>query len=228
MELYQAYADYQDIMNLTENLIATIAEKVFATTTFLYNDTQIHFNTGWQRRSMLSLIHDVTTIDFSVLDQSHAFTAAQTLKLAVKPTMKWGEIVELVFGECVEKTLIQPTHVTELPLDISPLAKVHPHDGRLTERFESFVYGMEIANGFSELTDPIDQRQRFESQVSARESGNDEAHAMDDDFITALEYGMPPTGGLGIGIDRLVMFLTNAASIRDVIAFPTLRKKIDG
>lgn len=225
MELYQSYVDYQQIMNLTETLIESVAHKVFGTTTFTYNDTEIHFNKGWQRRSMLSLVHDVTGIDFNTLDQAQAFKAAQELNLPVKPTMKWGEIIEVAFGERAEKTLIQPTHVTELPLDISPLAKIHTTDNRLTERFESFVYGMEIANGFSELTDPIDQRHRFETQVAARESGNDEAHEMDEDFVTALEYGMPPTGGLGIGIDRLVMFLTNAASIRDVIAFPTLRKR---
>lgn len=225
MELYQAYVGYREIMDLTETLIESVAQKVFGTTIFMYNDTEIHFHKGWQRRSMLSLVHDVTGVNFNTLDQAQAYKAAQELNLPVKPTMKWGEIVEVAFGERAEKTLIQPTHVTELPLDISPLAKVHPDDDRLTERFESFVYGMEIANGFSELTDPIDQRQRFETQVTARESGNDEAHAMDEDFVTALEYGMPPTGGLGIGIDRLVMFLTNAASIRDVIAFPTLRKR---
>jgi lysyl-tRNA synthetase class 2 len=194
----------------------------------MYNDTEINFNKGWPRLSMLSLVHKATGIDFSALNEEEARNAAKSLHLPMTRPLKWGEVVELAFGEKVEKTLIQPTHVTELPLDISPLAKVHPQDPRLTERFESFVYGMEIANGFSELSDPIDQRGRFKAQVAAKDAGNDEAHNMDEDFIASLEYGMPPTGGLGVGIDRLVMFLTNSPSIRDVIAFPTMRKQMSG
>jgi lysyl-tRNA synthetase class 2 len=225
MELYQAYADYHHIMDLTEELIATVAQRVFGTTRFLFGETELNFTAPWPRRSMLGLVHETTQIDFGKLDEEQARNAVQSLGLSLDRPLKWGEAVELAFAEKVEKNLIQPIHVTELPLDISPLAKTHPQDARLTERFETFVCGMEMANGFSELADPIDQRARFEAQAAAKARGHEESHAMDDDFITALEYGLPPTGGLGIGIDRLVMFLTNAPSIRDVIAFPTMRHK---
>lgn len=225
IELYQAYADGDTMMQLTENVVESIARTLFDKTEFEYAERTLNFAGPWRRVPMLAIVKEVTGLDFSVLDGEGARAAVKSLGLAVKKDTLWGECLEIVFGERVESTLIQPTFVTEFPLDISPLAKGHGVDPRLTERFEVFVNGIELANGFSELSDPIDQRARFEAQMRARDAGNDEAHKMDEDFITALEYGMPPTGGLGIGIDRLVMFLTNAPSIRDVIAFPTMRPR---
>lgn len=225
IELYQAYADGDTMMKLTESVVESIARTLFDKTEFEYGERTLNFAGPWRRVPMLDLVKDVTGVDFSVLDAQGARAAVKSLGLPVKDDTLWGECLEIVFGERVESTLIQPTFVTEFPLDISPLAKGHSVDPRLTERFEVFVNGIELANGFSELSDPIDQRARFEAQMKARDAGNDEAHKMDEDFITALEYGMPPTGGLGIGIDRLVMFLTNAPSIRDVIAFPTMRPR---
>jgi lysyl-tRNA synthetase class 2 len=226
LELYQAYADYHDMMALIENLFAYVAQKVFGTLEFTYEEVQIDLKSPWKRRSMLELVKDATNVDFDQFKTAkEAATAAKSLGVFVENSASWGKIVETVFGEKVEQTLIQPTHVTDLPLDISPLAKVHRHNPRLTERFETYINRRELANAFSELTDPVDQRERFEAQVKDRESGDDEAHHMDHDFITALEYGLPPTGGLGIGIDRMVMLLTNASSIRDVISFPTMKPK---
>ena len=225
IELYAAYEDGASMMALTENLVSSTASTLFGKTSFEYAGQVLEFAAPWRRVPMLQAVKDVVGIDFNPLDREGAVAAAKGLGLKVKDDALWGEALEIVFAEKVEHTLIQPTFVTEFPLDISPLAKVHPHDPRLTERFEVFVNGIELANGFSELSDPIDQRARFEAQMAARAGGNDEAHQMEEDFVTALEYGMPPTGGLGIGIDRLVMFLTGAPSIRDVIAFPTMRPK---
>jgi len=226
VELYWAYADYRDVMSLTEELVAHIAEQVFGQTTLPFGDHNINFAAPWHKQSMCSLVQQHTGIDFLTITSAEAAQqAAVSLGIYVKKTDTWGKVVESVFGEKVEMHLIQPTHVTDLPLDISPLAKKHAHDPRLTERFETYINGWEIANGFSELNDPIDQRKRFEQQIANRAAGDDEAHAMDHDFITALEHGLPPTGGLGIGIDRLVMLLTNSPSIRDVIAFPTMRNR---
>ena len=225
IELYAAYEDGASMMALTENLVSSTAQTLFDKTAFDYAGQSLEFAAPWRRVPMLQAVKDAVGIDFGTLDAAGAVAAAKGLGLKVKDGALWGEALEVVFAEKVEHTLIQPTFVTEFPLDISPLAKVHPDDGRLTERFEVFVNGIELANGFSELSDPIDQRARFEAQMAARAGGNDEAHQMDEDFVTALEYGMPPTGGLGIGIDRLVMFLTGAPSIRDVIAFPTMRPK---
>lgn len=227
VELYQAYADYNDIMNLTESMIAHVAEKVLGKTTVVFNEeTTLEFKAPWRRASMCGLIQGETGVDFNAIPTGdEAIIAAKELGVSVKPGTPWGKVVEAVFEEKVEASLIQPTHVTELPLDISPLAKKHPTDPRLTERFETYVNGWEIANGFSELNDPLDQRKRFEAQAVDKEGGDDEAHAMDEDFITALEYGLPPTGGLGVGIDRLTMLLTASPSIRDVIAFPAMKKK---
>lgn len=225
LELYEAYANGDDMMAIAEALISGAAEAVFGQLTFPYGDQELTFSAPWRRAPMLSLIQDLTGIDMSQMTTEEAHRAAKGLGLSLDPALKWGYVVEEVFAEKVEPTLIQPTFVTEFPRDISPLAKVHPDNDRLTERFELFVNGIELANGFSELTDPLDQRARFEEQVAAKEAGDEEAHEMDEDFLTALEYGMPPTGGLGIGIDRLVMFLTNSLSIRDVIAFPTMKPK---
>lgn len=223
IELYQAYVGYDDIMKLTENLIESIALSVFGTTDFTYGDHTISFKAPWPRVTMAQSVLDATGVDFLSLTQTEAVNAAKKLGITIESSALWGQALEKTFAEKVEQTLIQPTHVTEHPIEISPLAKKHPEDNRLTERFESFVCRMELANGFSELSDPIDQRYRFEAQMTAKDQGDEEAHTMDHDYVTALEYGLPPTGGLGIGIDRLVMFLSNAPSIRDVIAFPTMR-----
>jgi lysyl-tRNA synthetase class 2 len=226
VELYWAYADYHDMMTLTEHAISTIALEVFHTQEITFDKHVLNFKTPWPRQSMCGLVRERTGIDFLKIDSvDEARAAAKKADVFVENGATWGKIVAAVFEARVEETLIQPTHITELPLDISPLAKKHPNDPRLTERFETFVNGWEIANGFSELNDPLDQRYRFEQQLVDREKGDEEAHAMDEDFITALEYGLPPTAGLGIGIDRLTMLLTNSPSIRDVIAFPTMRFK---
>ena len=227
VELYQLFADYTDMMTLTEQLIQYVAQKVLGTTVVTYNGIEIDLASPWARKSMVDLVTEKTGVDFSKIHTiDEAREAAKKIGgVPLKGKDSWGKVVESVFAEKVEPSLIQPTHVTDHPLDISPLAKAHRTDPRLTERFESYINAWEMANAFSELTDPIDQRQRFEAQVSERESGDDEAHLMDSDFVTALEHGLPPTGGLGIGIDRLVMILTDAQSIRDVIAFPTMKPK---
>ena len=224
VELYQAFADYNDVMAITEQMISKVATQVLGTTDVEFGDHTLSFKAPFKRRSMCGLIEDETGVDFNAIDtDDEAREVAKKHGVHVDKGTSWGKVVEAMFEEHVEPKLIQPTHVTELPLDISPLAKKHPNDPRLTERFETFVNGWEIANGFSELNDPIDQRKRFEAQVANKESGDDEAHEMDEDFITALEYGLPPTGGLGVGIDRLTMLLTASPSIRDVIAFPAMK-----
>ena len=227
VELYQTLSDYHDMMNLTEELIQHVAQKVLGTTVVTYNGINIDLSSPWPRKSMVSLVEEETGVDFSQFQTSdEARKAAEKIGgIPLKGKDTWGKIVEAVFGEKVEHKLVQPIHVTDHPLDISPLAKVHRTNPRLTERFESYINAWEIANAFSELTDPVDQKERFEAQTQEREGGDDEAHPMDQDFITALEHGLPPTGGLGIGIDRLVMVLTDAPSIRDVIAFPTMKPK---
>lgn len=225
IELYEAYADYNDMMDLTEALVSFVAEALHGTCVLPYGDHTIDFCPTWRRAPMTTLVQEKTGVDFLSLDLDGAREAAKKLHVAIEPHMKWGHVVEAVFATYVEADLIQPTHVTDIPLDISPLAKIHPTDPRLTERFETYVNTWEIANAFSELNDPVDQRARFEAQMAEREQGDDEAQPMDEDFVTALEYGMPPTGGLGIGIDRLVMLLTGAQTIREVIAFPTMRQK---
>ena len=225
LEVYRAYADYTDMMGLAERLIEGAVKATHnGETKIKYGEHEIEFKTPWPRKPMLSLVKDVTGIDFAaVKTASEAAAAAEKIGVTVKPGAQWGEVVQEVFGEKVEATLIQPVHVTDIPKDMMPLAKTHPKDPRLTESFEAYINGWEIGPAFSELNDPFDQLERFKKQVEARERGNDEAHHLDADFVEALEYGMPPTGGLGIGIDRLAMLLTNSPSIRDVIAFPTLR-----
>ncbi len=226
IELYEAYADYKDIMKLTEELIAHIAQEVLGTTKINYQGHEVNLAPAWRRVSMVDAIQEVTGVDFSAhMSDEEAHRLAKEHKVPVEPHMTFGHIVNQFFEVFVEETLIQPTFIYGHPLEISPLAKKNPEDPRFTDRFELFIVAREHANAFTELNDPIDQRERFEAQLLEREQGNDEAHEMDDDFIRALEYGMPPTGGLGIGIDRLVMLLTNAPSIRDVLLFPLMRER---
>lgn len=226
IELYEAYADYNDIMNLTENMIAHIAQEVLGTTKIQYQNHEVDLTPQWRRVSMVDAVKEVTGVDFSAqMTDEEAHRIAKEHNVKVEPHFTFGHILNAFFEEFVEETLIQPTFVTGHPVEISPLAKKNDKDPRFTDRFELFIVAREHANAFSELNDPIDQRQRFEAQLEEREHGNDEAHEMDDDFIRALEYGMPPTGGLGIGVDRLVMLLTNAPSIRDVLLFPHMRER---
>jgi len=226
IELYEAYADYKDIMALTENLIAHIAQEVLGTTTITYQGTEVNLAPPWRRVTMVDLVKEVTGVDFNAeMTDEEAHALAKAHNVEVEPHMTFGHIVNAFFETFCEHTLIQPTFVTGHPVAISPLAKKSDADPRFTDRFELFIVAREHANAFTELNDPIDQRERFEAQLVEREHGNDEAHEMDEDFIRALEYGMPPTGGLGIGIDRLVMLLTDAPSIRDVLLFPLMRER---
>jgi len=226
IELYEAYADYQDIMELTENLVAHVAQEVLGTTTVQYGEYEIDLKPQWKRLHMVDAIKEYTGVDFwNVTSTEEAKQLAKENGIAYKETMEYGHIVNEFFEQKVEEKLIQPTFIFGHPVEISPLAKKNPDDPRFTDRFELFIVAREHANAFTELNDPIDQRERFEAQLVEREQGNDEAHDMDEDFVEALEYGMPPTGGLGIGIDRLVMLLTNSASIRDVLLFPQMRHK---
>lgn len=224
IELYEAYADFEDIMELTENLIAHIAEEVLGTTTITYGEHEIDLKPKWQRLHMVDAIKEYVGVDFwKQMSDEEAKQLAKEHGVEIKDTMTYGHIVNEFFEQLVEDKLIQPTFVYGHPVEVSPLAKKNEQDPRFTDRFELFIVGREHANAFTELNDPIDQRQRFEAQLKEREQGNDEAHLMDEDFLEALEYGMPPTGGLGIGIDRLVMLLTNSPSIRDVLLFPHMR-----
>ncbi|HAR6227340.1 lysine--tRNA ligase [Staphylococcus pseudintermedius] len=226
IELYEAYADYKDIMSLTEELVAHIARRVLGTTSVQYGDETINLEPQWRRLHMVDAVKEATGVDFyEVKSDKEAHELAKAHGIEVDDNMKYGHILNEFFEQKVEETLIQPTFIYGHPIEISPLAKKNPEDPRFTDRFELFIVGREHANAFTELNDPIDQRQRFEAQLVEKEQGNDEAHEMDENFIEALEYGMPPTGGLGIGIDRLVMLLTNSPSIRDVLLFPYMRQK---
>ncbi len=226
IELYQAYADYNDMMELTENMVAYVAKEVLGTTKIKYGENEIDLTPPWDRKTMIGAIQEYTGVDFlSCNNLEEAVKLASTINVDAQECDSWGKVIDQVFEEKVEPSLIQPVHIIDYPLEISPLAKVHRNNPRLTERFETRVNGWEIANAFSELTDPIDQRQRFENQALAKANGDEEAMEIDEDFIEALEYGMPPTGGMGMGIDRLVMLLTNSSTIRDVIAFPTMKNK---
>ena len=224
IELYSAYEDYHDMMNIAEEIISTVAKNVLGTTKITYQGTDIDLTPSWKRITMIDAIKEVTGIDFNEIETDEdAKEIAKNLKLEYDETMTRGHIINLVFEEKVEETLIQPTFICDYPVEVSPLTKRKVDDKRLTERFELFIGGREYGNAYSELNDPIDQYERFLKQVEARENGDEEANMMDEDFITALEYGMPPTGGLGLGIDRLIMLLTDSASIRDVLLFPTMR-----
>jgi len=226
IELYEAYADYRDMMKLTEELISYTAQKVLGTNKIVYQGTEIDLAPPWTRMTMLEAIKKNTGIDFDELNtQQEAYQAARGLGIEVEETTSKGEIINAVFEEKIEEHLIQPTFIMDYPVEVSPLAKKIPDNPAFTRRFEGFIYAREIANAFSELNDPVDQKERFEEQLRQREAGDDEAHMMDEDYVNALEVGLPPTGGLGIGIDRLVMFLTDAYSIRDVILFPTMKPR---
>lgn len=226
IELYEAYADYNDIMDLTENLIAHIAQDVLGTTTVIYGEDEIDLKPRWKRLHMVDAVREYTGVDFwKNISDSEARDLAKEHDIKIKDNMTYGHILNEFFEQRVEEELVQPTFIYGHPVEVSPLAKTNTEDKRFTDRFELFVVRREHANAFSELNDPLEQRARFEAQVKERDQGNDEAHPMDEDFLEALEYGMPPTGGLGIGIDRLVMLLTNAPSIRDVLLFPQMRDR---
>ncbi|WP_337019699.1 lysine--tRNA ligase [Oceanobacillus massiliensis] len=226
IELYEAYADYHDIMALTENLVAHIAKEVLGSTKVQYGEYEVDLEPEWTRLHMVDAVKEATGVDFwKQMTDEEARALAKEHSIEINNTMAFGHIVNEFFEQKVEETLIQPTFIYGHPVEISPLAKKNKEDERFTDRFELFIVGREHANAFSELNDPIDQRERFEAQVKERDAGNDEAHYMDEDFLEALEYGMPPTGGLGIGIDRLIMLLTNSPSIRDVLLFPQMRNK---
>jgi lysyl-tRNA synthetase, class II len=226
LELYEAYVDYREMMRLTEALITHVAEIATGGLNISYGGTAIDLTPPWPARPMAELVKEASGVDFlAIEDAVAARKAAAAAGAAIAGNENWGQALEAVFAVRVEDRLIQPVHVTGFPRDISPLAKADRNDPRLVERFETYIYGWEVTNAFSELTDPVDQRARFEAQMRARAAGDEEAQPMDEDYVTALEYGLPPCGGLGIGIDRLVMLLTDKPSIRDVIAFPTLRPR---
>ena len=213
-------------MELTENVIAHIAKDVLGSTKVIYGNHEVDLEPKWTRLHMVDAVKEATGVDFwKHITDEEARTLAKEHGVEIRDTMTFGHVVNEFFEQKVEETLIQPTFIYGHPVEISPLAKKNTEDARFTDRFELFIVGREHANAFSELNDPIDQRERFEAQVKERAEGNDEAHLMDEDFLEALEYGMPPTGGLGIGIDRLVMLLTNSPSIRDVLLFPQMRHK---
>ncbi|MEM8611541.1 MAG: lysine--tRNA ligase [Cyanobacteria bacterium P01_H01_bin.105] len=230
IELYQAYADYHDMMDITEALIVNAAEEVLETTQITYQGEAIDLSTPWKRITMHDAVQEKTGINFAEFtDLAAAKAAAKAAGLhGVDDCPSIGHVLNEAFEQTVETTLIQPTFITDYPVEISPLAKPHRDKPGLVERFELFIVGRETANSFSELTDPVDQRQRLEAQAAKKAAGDLEAQSLDEDFITALEYGMPPTGGMGMGIDRLVMLLTDSPSIRDAIAFPLLKSETGG
>lgn len=226
MELYEAYADYKDIMTLTEEMIAFIAEKVNGTMKVTYDGEEIDLTPKWKRVHMVDIVNEYTGVNFYDIETvEEARAAAKEHNVEIGDNMLYGHILNEFFEQKVEEELVQPTFVYGHPVEISPLAKKNDEDPRFTDRFELFIVRREHANAFTELNDPIDQRERFEAQVAERDAGNDEAHEMDEDYLEAMEYGLPPTGGLGIGIDRLVMLLTDSASIRDVLLFPSMRDR---
>ena len=225
LEFYQAYADMGDMIEITEQMLGGVVQSVLGTLKVRYGEQVIDFSPPYKRMSMLEAVRKHTGQDFSHFDAAAAYRQARSLGLDVEAGASWGKLLNEVFESFVEDKLVQPTIITGHPVDISPLAKRNKEHPLLVERFELFINTWEIANAFTELNDPIDQRLRFEQQAREREHGDEEAHVMDEEFLDALEYGMPPAGGEGIGIDRLVMILTDSPSIRDVILFPTMRPR---
>lgn len=224
IETYQAYGDIEDVINQTEQIVAACAMASYGSMKFTYEDTEIDVTPPWPRLTMAEAVKKYTGEDFDACQTiEDARAIADKLHVEYGKYDGFGKILSECFDAYVEEHLIQPVHITKHPIEVSPLSKLDPKDPRYTIRFESYIYGRELANGFSELNDPIDQRKRFELQVEERKHGDDEAHPIDEDFLTALEYGMPPTGGLGIGLDRLFMLMTNSASIRDVLLFPAMK-----
>ena len=226
LEAYQAYADYNDMAELIPNLIRYVAQKVLGTTVISFNGKEIDLGQPFVKKSMLELVKEYTGADFmaaQTLDEAKAMASA--IGIDASDCISWGKVVSEVFDARVEEHLIQPTLVMDMPRDISPLAKTHRSNPRLVEHFDAYVAGMEMGCAYSELSNPLEQRARFEAQCADREAGDEEAQMLDEDFINALEIGFPPSGGMGMGIDRLAILLTGAETIRDVIAFPTLRKK---
>ncbi|CCY50289.1 MAG: lysine--tRNA ligase [Peptostreptococcus anaerobius] len=229
IELYQAYADYKDMMEITENVISHMAEVATGSMKIDYQGTEIDFTPPWKRMTMEECVKEYAGVDFSEINtDEEALAIAREKGIEITPGMRRGEVINAFFEEFGEDQLIQPTFITHHPVEVSPLAKRNVEDPRRTDRFEAFANRWELANAFSELNDPIDQRGRFEDQVRKRELGDDEACEMDEDFLNALEVGLPPTGGLGIGIDRVIMLLTNSTTIRDVLLFPTMKPLRDG
>ena len=224
VEIYQAYGDYNDMMDLTEKIVSEIAQKVLGTMKITYEGQEIDLTPPWPRMSMIEAVYKYTGQNFEgVTDVETARKMADAINVPYEPSFGVGKIINACFEEYVEAKLIQPTFITGHPKEISPLAKSNPDNPEITDRFEGFIYGREICNGFTELNDPIDQRERFLKQVEERNAGDEEANMMDENFLDALEHGLPPTGGLGIGVDRLVMLLTDSSSIRDVLLFPTMK-----
>ncbi|MHB8061840.1 MAG: lysine--tRNA ligase [Ruminiclostridium sp.] len=226
MEVYEAYNDYKGMMELTEKLFSTVAEETLGTTKIVYQGQEVDLTPPWNRLSMIEAVKKYAGVDFdNIKTDQEAKAAAEEKKVHVKNGMTRGEILNLMFEEFAESNLIEPTFIYDYPVEVSPLTKRKPDCPELTERFELFITGREMANAYSELNDPIDQKQRFVNQVEKRDSGDEEANMMDEDYVTALEYGMPPTGGLGVGVDRLIILLTDSASIRDILLFPTMKPR---
>lgn len=223
MEAYQAYADYNDIMRLVEEMISYTAQEVLGTTQIEYQGMQINLSPPWRRITMVDSIKEQIDVDVSEMELSELQKLVKEYDIDLIGSESKGKLIGMLFDELVENNLVQPTFITDYPVDISPLAKKKRDNSEFVERFEYFIGKLELGNAFSELNDSLDQRERFEQQVKQREAGDEEAHVLDEDFIRAIEYGMPPTGGLGVGIDRLVMLLTDQSSIRDVIFFPQMR-----
>jgi len=224
LEIYQAYADFTDMIELTETIVAHACMKLNGSTKITYGETEIDLSAPWPRKSMVDLITEHTGLDlYKITDPKEATDEAQKIGVHLEDGLSWGQIVENVFDEKIEKLLIQPTHVVDMPKEISPLSKAWPDKPHIAQRFETYINGWEIANAFSELNDPIEQKARFLEQAEQKRSEDEPPHPIDEDFIKALEFGMPTMGGLGIGLDRLAILLTNSTSIREIIAFPTMR-----
>ena len=224
IELYEAYTDYYGMMDIAEQLVTTVAKEVLGTDKLTYQGVEVDIASPWKRLTMIDAVKEYTGLDFDEIKTTEqAFEAAKSVGVTPEKNMLWGDILNLLFEEKVEENLVQPTFIMDYPVEVSPLTKRKADRPELTERFEIFITSREFGNAYSELNDPIDQRERFARQAQLRDAGDEEANMIDEDFLTALEYGMPPTGGLGIGIDRLVMLLTDSASIRDVLLFPTMK-----